>query len=109
VGNSFFSGGAIFGFMPNGSDGGLSIDAGLFYRNTKTISPYLGVQFNKLNAGLSYDVNMDNKGLGLNSMRAWELGVRFGMGGNYAVVLFVSFVCDFPLLLFISIGPFSDY
>lgn len=82
AGNSFFSGGAIFGFMPNGVEGGFSIDAGAFYRNTKTFSPYLGVQFNKLNAGLSYDLNMDNKGLGLNSMRAWELGVRFGVGGN---------------------------
>jgi len=82
VGNSFFSGGAILGFMPNGTEGGLSIDVGTFYRNTKTLSPYLGVQFNKLNAGLSYDLNMDNKGLGLNSMRAWELGVRFGVGGN---------------------------
>lgn len=82
VGNSFFSGGAILGFMPNGIEGGLSIDVGTFYRNTKTLSPYLGVQFNKLNAGLSYDLNMDNKGLGLNSMRAWELGVRFGVGGN---------------------------
>lgn len=80
--NSFFSGGAIFGYKPAGEEGSLSIDIGTFYRNTKTLSPYLGLKFNKLNAGLSYDLNLDNTGLGLNSMRAWELGVRFGVGGD---------------------------
>jgi hypothetical protein len=51
----------------------VTLRAGLGFRNLRAISPYLGVDFNGVNLGLAYDIDISNAGIGLQSVGGLEL------------------------------------
>jgi type IX secretion system PorP/SprF family membrane protein len=77
--SDYFTGGLIANLYPQGEEGTQQIGAGLFYRNTKTISPYVGFTTKSIRFGLTYDVNLSSAGLFANAMKAWELGMVVGI------------------------------
>jgi type IX secretion system PorP/SprF family membrane protein len=77
--SDYFTGGVITTLYPQGEDGAQNIAAGIFYRNTKTLSPYVGFSIKSMRFGLTYDVNLSSEGLFANAMKAWELGMVVGI------------------------------
>jgi type IX secretion system PorP/SprF family membrane protein len=77
--NDYFTGGIVTTLYPQGEEGTQQIAAGLFYRNTKTVSPYVGFSRKSMRFGLTYDVNLSSEGLFANAMKAWELGMTIGI------------------------------
>ena len=77
--NDYFTSGMIASLYPQGSEGDYILAAGLFYRNTKTLAPYLGITRKSLRVGLTYDVNLSSEGVYSNFMKAWELGLTLGI------------------------------
>ncbi len=77
--NDFFTGGVVLTLHPYETNRELNVATGLFYRNTKTLAPYVGFTNKSIRVGLSYDINMSSEGLFANAMKAWELGMVFGI------------------------------
>lgn len=78
--NNYFMSGVIGRYYPSTfEDGSTSFSTGLFYRNTKTVVPYIGISRKAFQLGLTYDINMSSGGAFSNAMKSWELGMTVGI------------------------------
>jgi hypothetical protein len=72
--------GVLGRFYPKQSEiDATNLAVGMFYRNTKTLIPYVGITHKSFQLGLTYDVNMVSTGAFSNAMKSWELGMSFGI------------------------------
>lgn len=77
---NYFMNGLIARYYPNLSqEDATNLAVGVFYRNTKTIVPYVGITRKSFQLSLTYDVNMLSSGVFSNAMKSWELGMSFGI------------------------------
>jgi len=77
---NYFMSGVLGKFYPKQSEiDATNLAVGIFYRNTKTLVPYVGITHKSFQLGLTYDVNMASTGAFSNAMKSWELGMSFGI------------------------------
>lgn len=77
----YFSAGLSIGSMFGDSQEN-TVGAGLWYRSSDAVSPYVFMDYNRMMIGLSYDVVVSNLNKAPKPIRSIELSLQWRMGGN---------------------------